>query len=162
MLLVVCAVTVGIAGESVSIISSVDVTSFETGDVGYEPADALSRYLHGEWDNNKLTISSDGGGCLPCFNEAGEMTEMDFASSSSMTDVFYQLLDQGLELATILPFFTSNVADLMCFANKGRLSIGNDADLLILDSSNKISHVMAHGQWHIFEQNIVKKGSFEK
>ena len=56
----------------------VDVTAFETGDVGYEPADALARYLQSNFPQDKLTISSDGGGCLPCFNEQGHMTKMDF------------------------------------------------------------------------------------
>lgn len=139
----------------------VDVTAFETGDVGYEPAEALMRYMEQELPQDKLTISSDGGGCLPCFDSHGHMTKMDFASSSSMTEVFYQLLDNGVAMAACLPFFTSNVAALMNFKHKGRLTPGCDADLLILDPKKRIKHVMAQGQWHVFEQKIIKKGSFE-
>ena len=140
----------------------VDVTAFETGDVGYEPAEALMRYMEQDLPQDKLTISSDGGGCLPCFDQHGHMTKMDFASSSSMTDVFYQLLDEGVTMEACLPFFTSNVADLMNFKNKGRLTLGCDADLLILDPKMRIKHVMAQGQWHVFDQQIIKKGSFEE
>ncbi|WP_166425259.1 beta-aspartyl-peptidase [Paraglaciecola sp. 20A4] len=140
----------------------VDVTAFETGDVGYEPAEALMRYMGQDLPQDKLTISSDGGGCLPCFDQHGHMTKMDFASSSSMTDVFYQLLDEGVKMEACLPFFTSNVADLMNFKNKGRLTLGCDADLLILDPKMRIKHVMAQGQWHVFDQQIIKKGSFEE
>lgn len=139
----------------------VDVTAFETGDVGYEPADALQRYLEQDLPQDKLTISSDGGGCLPCFNEKGDMTKMDFASSSAMTDVFYELVGNGLPIESVLPFFTSNVAALMNFSMKGKLQTGSDADLTMLDADNKISHVMAQGQWHVFDKQIVKKGLFE-
>ncbi|MFT4630041.1 MAG: beta-aspartyl-dipeptidase (metallo-type) [Arenicella sp.] len=139
----------------------VDVTAFETGDVGYEPADALARYLQSDFPQDKLTISSDGGGCLPCFNEQGHMTKMDFASSSSMTQVFYDLVDSGITIDKVLPYFTSNVATLMNFAHKGRLTVGADADLLILDNKQRIDHVMAKGQWHVYEKQIIKKGSFE-
>jgi beta-aspartyl-dipeptidase (metallo-type) len=139
----------------------VDVTAFETGDVGYEPAEALIRYLGQALPQDKLTISSDGGGCLPCFDHHGHMTKMDFASSSSMTNVFYQLLDNGVAMEACLPFFTSNVAALMNFKNKGRLTPGCDADLLILDPKKRIKHVMAQGQWHVFDKKIIKKGSFE-
>lgn len=139
----------------------VDVTAFETGDVGYEPADALLRFLDQDLPQDKLTISSDGGGCLPCFDAQGHMTKMDFATPSSMLDVFYELLDQGIELQRLVPIFSSNVASLMNFHNKGHLSVGADADLIVLDSNNKLDHVMALGHWHVYNKQIVKKGTFE-
>ncbi|TRY33381.1 beta-aspartyl-peptidase [Aliiglaciecola sp. M165] len=139
----------------------VDVTAFETGDVGYEPADALMRYLHSEYPQDKLTISSDGGGCLPCFDHHGKMTRMDFATASSMTEVLYTLLENGITLQDCLPFFTSNVAQVMNFHKKGQIQPGFDADLVILGADQRISHVMAQGVWHIFDHSIIKKGTFE-
>lgn len=139
----------------------IDVTAFETGDAGYEPTEALIHYLNSDYPQDKLTISSDGGGCLPCFDHHGHLTKMDFASSSAMTEVFYHLLDRGIELSRFLPFFTRNVAELLNFNSKGQLKSGYDADLIVLDPTNRIQHVMARGQWHIFAKNIIKKGSFE-
>lgn len=139
----------------------IDVTAFETGDVGYEPVDALKRYMASDYPQDKLTISSDGGGCLPNFDHHGHMTHMEFANSMSMTEVFYQLLDEGFAIEKCLPFFSTNVATLMNFENKGRLGLGMDADLLILDQTKRISHVMAKGHWHVFENKLVKKGTFE-
>jgi len=139
----------------------IDVTAFETGEVGYEPAEALIRYMQSDLPQDKLTISSDGGGCLPCFDHHGHMTSMDFASSMAMTEVFYQLLDEGYALERFLPFFTSNVAALMNFTQKGHIAVGCDADLIILDTQYRIEHVMALGQWHILAKQIIKKGSFE-
>ncbi|WP_205662136.1 beta-aspartyl-peptidase [Alteromonas flava] len=139
----------------------IDVTAFETGDVGYEPAEALIRYIQQALPQDKLTISSDGGGCLPTFDCHGHMTKMDFASSQAMTDVFYSLLDESYSLATILPFFTSNVADVMQFHQKGRIAVGKDADLILLDRSNRIDGVFLQGRQHIKNGQVVIKGTFE-
>ena len=139
----------------------IDVTAFETGEEGYEPADALMRYMHSDYPQDKLTISSDGGGCLPCFDHQGRMTKMDFASSISMTEVLYQMLDEGVAMQDCLPYFTSNVAALMNFTHKGQLMTGADADLIVLDQKNRISHVMAQGQWHMLDKLMIKKGTFE-
>lgn len=139
----------------------VDVTAFETGDVGYEPPEALLRYMSQDLPQDKLTISSDGGGCLPTFDCHGHMTHMDFGESQAMTDVFYTLMDEGKAIEQILPFFTSNVAELMNFNRKGQLQVGHDADIIVLDANNRIQHVMALGQWHVFEGQQVIKGTFE-
>ena len=140
----------------------IDVTAFETGDVGYEPADALLRYINSDYPQDKLTISSDGGGCLPNFDKHGHMTKMDFANSIAMTHVFYELLDQGTKIQDCLAFFTSNVASLMNFEKKGRIAKSMDADLIVLDKQNRISHVMANGIWQIYNKEVVRKGTFEE
>jgi beta-aspartyl-dipeptidase (metallo-type) len=140
----------------------IDITAFETGSEGFEPEEAVLRFFDQDFPRDKLTMSSDGGGCLPFFDKAGKLTKMDFASSESMTQVFYDLLDNGQKLQEILPIFTSNVASLMNFSHKGRLSVDADADLLVLDENNRIEHVMAQGCWHVFNKQIIKKGSFEK
>lgn len=139
----------------------VDVTAFETGEEGYEPPDALLRYMHQDLPQDKLTISSDGGGCLPDFNADGSLRKMDFAASQSMTDVFYQLVDNGEKVETFLPFFTLNVAQLMNFHHKGRIAEGADADLIIFDKHNRIEHVMALGHLHVKHKQQVIKGTFE-
>ncbi|WP_395345612.1 beta-aspartyl-peptidase [Ningiella sp. W23] len=139
----------------------IDVTAFETGDVGYEPADAVMRYMHSEFAQDKLTVSSDGGGCLPTFDGCGHLTHMDFADSQAMTDVFYQVLDEGHGLDKVLPFFTSNVAEIMKFEHKGRIAQNLDADLIVLDDNKRIRSVMLQGRWHVFDGEQKIKGTFE-
>jgi beta-aspartyl-dipeptidase (metallo-type) len=139
----------------------VDVTAFETGDVGYEPGEALLRYMQQDLPQDKLTISSDGGGCLPDFHADGSLAKMDFADSQSMTDIFYQLVDNGEDVSRFLPFFTQNVAQLMNFHQKGHIAIGADADILIFDKQNRIEHVMALGHLHVKHKQQLKKGTFE-
>lgn len=140
----------------------IDVTAFETGDTGYEPAEAVLRFLEQDLPHDKLTISSDGGGCLPCFDHQGCLTKMDFATSKAMTAVFFQLLQHGVNLETLLPVFTQNVAKLMQLTGKGHIAVNSDADLVILNQQQTdIEHVMALGQWHVFNHEQVIKGTFE-
>ncbi len=139
----------------------VDVTAFESGEEGYEPAAALLRYMEQDLPQDKLTISSDGGGCLPDFHADGSLAKMDFADSQSMTNVFYELLDNGQSMEALLPFFTKNVAQLMNLHKKGRIEVGADADILILDPQKRIQHVMAMGQWHVKHKQQLLKGTFE-
>jgi beta-aspartyl-dipeptidase (metallo-type) len=139
----------------------VDVTAFETGKVGFEPGEALLRYMQQDLPQDKLTISSDGGGCLPDFNCDGSLRKMDFADSQSMTDIFYELIDDGQKIEDFLPFFTLNVAKLMNFHQKGRIEVGADADLIILNKQKRIEHVMAMGRWHVRDNQQTLKGTFE-
>lgn len=139
----------------------IDVTSFETGPEGFEPADALLRYMQQDLPQDKLTISSDGGGCLPCFHADGSLERMDFANCQSLTNIFYELLDNDQAIEKFLPFFTSNIAELMNFHAKGRIEVGADADIVILNNKNRIEHVMALGRWHVKSQQQVIKGTFE-
>lgn len=141
----------------------IDITAFETGPEGYEPAEAVNYYLDNEYPIDKLTMSSDGGGCLPCFDRSGELLKMDFAASQSMTNVFFELLDSGRALDTLLPIFSTNSAELLQLHRKGRIGTTYDADFVILDKQQStIEHVMALGRWHIVNGNPVRKGTFEE
>ena len=142
---------------------TIDVTAFpeSTEDPGWSAAQAVLRYRHAKLPTDKLTVSSDGGGCLPVFSSQGEMESMSTGSSHTLLETLRQLSQQGLKLDEILPFFTSNVAQLMRFARKGCIAPGMDADLVVLSDKLEVQHVMAGGCWHIKngEQQIL--GSFE-
>jgi len=139
----------------------IDVTAFETGDIGHEPEMALTHYIESDFPQDKLTISSDGGGCLPNFDCHGHLIKLDFGKSSAMTNIFRKLLTTGYKPEQILPFFTSNVAKLLQLKNKGILAQGMDADIVVFNDNLSISHVMAMGNWHIFESELCRKGTFE-
>ncbi len=143
---------------------NVDLTAFpaDSGDEGWSAEDAVERFLDGGFDQSKLTISSDGGGCLPRFDEQGQLVKMGFASCRAMADCFKNLLDRGLPPETVLPFLTSNVADLLKLPGKGRVALGGDADLLVVDAQNRIEGVMARGVWHVRDGRQLVSGLFEE
>jgi beta-aspartyl-dipeptidase (metallo-type) len=108
-----------------------------------------------------VTISSDGGGCLPVFNEKGEMVQMDIGRSGSLIETLRTLLGGGSPLEQVLPAFTSNVADILRLHDRGRLRAGDAADMIVLDDDNEISDVMIAGIWHVREGTQQVFGQFE-
>ena len=72
-----------------------------------------------------------------------------------------ELLAAGIPMADALPAFTSNPATLLRLHSKGRIAVGSDADLVVLDDAGAVDGVMALGTWHRRdgEQRVV--GAFE-
>ena len=143
---------------------NVDLTAFpaDSSDQGWSAQEAVQRFLDQGCDSSKLTISSDGGGCLPNFDAQGELLKMGFASCSAMAENFKALLDNGLPMETVLPFMTSNVARLLRLPQKGHIAPGRDADLLVVDQDNQIDGVMARGRWQVKNSVQLVSGRFEE
>jgi beta-aspartyl-dipeptidase (metallo-type) len=108
-----------------------------------------------------VTVSSDGGGCFPVFDEAGRVVDMDVGQPSAVGQALSELVAAGQQLERILPAFTSNPARLFLLPGKGRLATGADADLVVLDEAGAVADVMARGRWHVQEGRAIVKGTFE-
>ncbi len=143
---------------------AIDVTAFpvEEGEDAWSAADALQRYLDQDFPPDRITISSDAGGCLPVFDRQGELLSMNFGQSRALIKTLKELLDSGCDLARVLPAFTSNVAGLLRFHHKGRIAEGKDADLVVLDDSHQMTDVMANGKWHVADNKQIVYGTFEE
>ena len=124
-------------------------------------ADALVRYLDAGLPTQCVTMSSDGGGCLPVFDREGRVVRMDVGRPGALADTLGELLSRGQPLERVLPAFTSNVAALLRLPAKGRLRLGADADLVVLDGEGAPAEVMARGRWHVRDGRPVVRGTFE-
>ncbi len=142
---------------------TIDVTAFPvSSDEDAWPAeDAIARYLQAGLPPERITASSDGGGCLPVFDADGVLTRMGIGDPSRLMEMIRRLLTKGFRLEEVLPTVTSNVARLLRLDDKGRLATGCDADLVVLDRDHEIRDVMCHGVWHIQNSSVVVKGYFE-
>ncbi|MBE9549710.1 MAG: amidohydrolase family protein, partial [Proteobacteria bacterium] len=143
---------------------SIDVTAFPAGDNAdeYSAAESFRRFKKKGLDMTKLTISSDGGGCLPQFNKQGELIHLDYGRCTLLSETLKELLDEGFDTAQVISVFTSNVASLLKLGQKGEITVGKDADFVILDDHNRIESVMALGQWHQQNYETTQFGGFEK
>ncbi len=142
---------------------TIDVTTFPVAanEDAWSAADAWERYHRKGCPPDRFTMSSDGGGCLPTFNDQGELLQMDFASSAGLPETLAELRRRGHELQDILPSLSSNVARLLRLRSKGRIEPGLDADLVVLDAASKVRDVMALGRWMLRDGAVKQFGTFE-
>lgn len=142
---------------------SIDITTFPVadGEDAWSAADALLRYLDGGAPAERVTISSDAGGCLPCFDDDGRVCGMEVGESGALLATLNELLGRGVTLAQALPAFTSNPARLLRLAGKGRIVSGADADLVALDANGATSEVWIAGAVHVRAGVARHRGIFE-
>ena len=142
---------------------TIDVTAFPPGDDDstVSAADAIERFLESDIPAGRLTVSSDGGGCLPVFDDEGRATGMEVGSPSELLRCLASLLGRGVPLEKALPPFTSNVADHLRLPGKGLIALRKDADLLVLDADGGIRDVMANCRWMVRDGAPVRRGPFE-
>ena len=142
----------------------IDITAFpvEDGEDAWPAAEALLRYLDSGAPPERVSISSDAGGCLPCFDADGRVCGMDVGHSGALLETLNALLARGLPLAAALPAFTSNPARLLRLAGKGRIEVGADADLVALDANGAVHHAWLGGAPHVAAGEVVRRGMFER
>ena len=142
---------------------TIDVTAFpvEDGEDAYSAPDAIVRYLESGAPRERLTCSSDGGGCLPTYDADHRIVSMDVGQPAAVSGALADLLARGLPLEDVLPIFTSNVATLLRLPRKGRIEVGADADLVVLDANHRIRDVMARGRLLVRDGKAVVTGMFE-
>ena len=141
----------------------IDITAFPVadGEDAWSAADALVRYFASGAPRERVTVSSDAGGCLPCFDDQGRVCSMDVGHSGALVETLRELLARGVSLEDALPAFTSNVADLLRLPGKGRIAVGGDADLVALDDAGGVTDVIARGRVHVRGGAVVRRGTFE-
>ena len=110
-----------------------------------------------------VTFSSDGQGSLPLFDEKGEFIGLGVGKVSSLFEAFRNSVrKENIPVETALKVITSNPARNLKLHNKGRIDIGKDADLVLLDRDLEIDTVIARGQIMVENREIRVKGTFEK
>ena len=142
---------------------TVDVTAFPVaeGEQAYSAADAVVRYLASGGPPERITVSSDAGGCLPCFDADGRLSSMEVGSAGALLQTLRELRARGLSLEQALPPFTSNPARLLRLGGKGGIAVGADADLVGLTASGSAGTVIIRGTLHVRDGAAVRRGSFE-
>ena len=112
---------------------------------------------------DRLTLSSDGNGSLPLFDENGQLMGLGVASPYTLfAEMIKAVQTTSLSLEEVLPLVTANTARVLKLPQKGQLIKGNDADLVLLNKESMLpNHVIAKGKHMVTNGEIVVKGTFE-
>lgn len=113
---------------------------------------------------DRITMSSDGNGSMPLFDEKGGIQRLLVAELDSLYTEFKSLiLEEKVNLSDALKVITQNPAQsLKLYPRKGSLQVGGDADIVVLDQDLNIEYVFARGQCMVKQGQAVVKGNFEK
>ena len=124
-------------------------------------ADAVRAALAADVPFDRITLSSDGHGSMPRFNEAGEMVGLGIGSIMCDIETLRELKDDlGVEKA--LTPMTKTVAGALGLETKGGIAVGKDADLLFLTKDLDIDWVFMMGKVAMRKGEVVMKGAFEE
>lgn len=124
-------------------------------------ADAVRAALADGVPFDRITLSSDGHGSMPRFNEAGEMVGLGIGSIMCDIETIRELKDElGVEKA--LPPMTKTVAGALGLETKGGIAVGKDADLLFLTKDFEPEWVFMMGKVAMRQGEVVMKGAFEE
>lgn len=138
----------------------VDVTAFPPEGEDLSAGAALVEWFGEGLPLGQLSMSSDGGGCLPSFDEDGCLLRMDVGSAAGLLDAVREAVDAGVPLEWALQTCTANPARLFRL-RKGRVVEGADADLVLADERLQLRSVLAGGRWLVRDGVPVVRGLFE-
>ena len=114
--------------------------------------------------SDRFTISSDGQGSLPVFNEQGECQGLGIGKASSLLKEVRECVQkEGIPLEIAIKAITSNVASVLKLGTKGRLKPGFDADICLLTQDTlELKSVMAKGKFVVKDGEQQVFGTFER
>jgi beta-aspartyl-dipeptidase (metallo-type) len=124
---------------------------------------ALKRMLDAGVEIGQITFTSDGQASLPDFDDNGELIGLQIGRVSSLYEAVKEaVLSEAIPFETAIRVITENPATVLKLGRKGRIEIGRDADLVLLDENYEIDTVLALGKVMVENGEAVVKGTFEQ
>ncbi|MCC9621064.1 beta-aspartyl-peptidase [Thalassospira sp. MA62] len=110
-----------------------------------------------------ISMTSDGNGSLPDFDENGKMIGLAVAGFETVGREFANLVAvEKLDISTALAPITINPARMLGLQNhKGRIETGFDSDILVLDDQLAPETVIARGKPAMIGRERMLRGTFE-
>lgn len=123
----------------------------------------LKRLIEEGVDENNYTLSSDGQGSMPIFNEKKEFIGIGIGKSSCLIKAMKDCVNkENIPLEKALRAITCNPAKILKLKNKGRIEVEMDADLCLLDKELNVDTVIANGRLMVQDKKPLVHGMFEK
>ena len=145
-----------------------DVTSSVSPESGsshsVKSSEAVKQALEAGVNIENITMSSDGNGSMPIFDEAGNNIGVGVASQISILNEFRDMVQkENIAITDAIKIITSNIAKFTkLYPRKGCLANNSDADILVLDKDLQLQHVWARGTHMVENGKPFVYGTFEK
>ena len=114
------------------------------------PADAVEAAWEAGIEPSLITMSSDGHGSVPRFNDKGEMIGLGVGGVACNLRDLKKLIERGHSPEKVLPLLS-----------KGEVYGGCSADLCLFDQDWNLKHVLSKGQMMMKDRELLVKGTFE-
>ncbi len=122
----------------------------------------LKRLLEEGVNQNNFTLSSDGQGSMPIFNDKKEYVGIGIGKSTSLIKAIKEcVFRESIPLETAIRAITSNPAKILKLNKKGKIEANMDADLCMLDENLDVDTVIAKGKIMVQDKMPVVYGTFE-
>lgn len=126
------------------------------------PGNGIREAMNRDLDTSHITLSSDGHGSWSRYDKAGNLLQIGVSSTEAMMREFrYMIQQQNFSVEEALPFFTSNVANALGLSQKGTITSGADADILLLTQELQLDTVIAKGNMLMTNGQLLCKGTYE-
>lgn len=139
---------------------TIDITS--SIDEPVAPAEGIARAVQAGIPLARVTLSSDGNGSQPFFDDEGNLTHIGVAGFETLLETVQVLVkDYDFSISDALRPLTSSVAGFLNLSGKGEILPGNDADLLVMTPELRIEQVYARGKLMVKDGKACVKGTSE-
>ncbi|MGX7030769.1 beta-aspartyl-peptidase [Vagococcus zengguangii] len=124
----------------------------------------LKRLLAEGISIDQITMTSDGQGSLPYFDEDNQFLGLGVGSAKSLlVGIKDAVLNEEIPLETAIRTITKNPATILKLEHKGSLDVGKDADICVLNPETlDLETVIAKGKIMVQNQEVKVWGTFEQ
>lgn len=151
-------------GGCIDFTASEDPDFWEEEDREVRFSKGLKRLLNEGVSLDNFTLSSDGQGSLPLFNEKKEFIGLGVGKSTSLIIGIKECVSrENIPLEIAIRAVTTNPAKILKLRGKGKIEKNFDADLSLLDKDTlDIDTVIAKGKVMVQNKEIKVYGTFEE
>ena len=108
---------------------------------------AIKRFMDAGVDMGHFTITSDGQGSMPVFDADGKYLGIGVGRGRSLLGEMKDCVKNNVPLEIAVRGITENPAAILKLKNKGRIEVGKDADINLLNKDTlDVVHVLAKGK----------------
>ena len=128
----------------------------------YHSAQAVVEAIAAGVDPTHITLSTDGHGSVPRFNDKGEMVGLGVGGvDGNLKETIRLIRDHNMPIEQALTFTTSNVAGALGIKGHGVIETGACANACLFTEDFELKGVFARGREMMRDGEILVKGTFE-